>query len=186
MYILFEIPDTSVALLALIIFVAILTISFIIYVTTKDEKIEPISEDKRYDKEKKTELFENIKPETKEQQEAKDELERVFRQMSEDLEKDKPKSRIESFEREQEENAIISYHELLRQAEEKRKHPNMVKEDKKFHNSEIISPIFGIQKGPVYHGQIKEKSKYDDLKLEYQKEDASEFLNSLKEFRKNL
>lgn len=186
MYILFEITDKSFVLLSLIIFVAVLVIAFIIYITTKDDKIEPISEEERFDNEKPKEFFENIKPETKEQQEAKDELERVFKQMSEDIEKKEPKTIIDTFEKEQEATAVISYQELLRQAEEKRKHPNQNTEEKKFHNSEVISPIFGVQKTPEYHAQIKEKKQLENLDLAYEKESASDFLNSLKEFRKNL
>ena len=186
MYILFEITDKSSILLMLIIFVAVLSLAFIIYIMTKDDKIEPIDEEKRYDNEKPKEYFENIKPETKEQQEAKDELERVFRQMSEDLEKEKPKTVIDTFEQEQEENAVISYQELLRQAEEKRKHPNTNPEEKKFHNSENISPIFGIQKTPEYKAQIRENKPFEKLDFAYENENASDFLNSLKEFRNNL
>ncbi len=189
MYILFEIADKTIAIVALIFFVIFLVVGFIMYLSTKDPKVKPISEDERFDNENPKEFFENIKPETKEQQEAKNELERVFKQMSEDLEKNEPKQIIDNFEKEQEENAIISYQELLKQAEEKRKHPNMTDEketEKKFHNSEIISPIFGIQKEPVYKSDIKNNRNYEKLDFAYEKETAAEFLNSLKEFRKNL
>ena len=121
--------------------------------------------------------------ETLEQKQAKEELERVFNQMSKDLEnKNSAEDIVETFEKEQEDNAIISYKELLRQANikeepiaalEKEPAEEPIEDDKKFKNSDIISPIFGVQKEAKYEGRHSDESNRD-------------FLNSLKEFRKNL
>ena len=177
------------------------------------ENLEPESE----------EFFPDIKPVTKEQQEAKEELERVFNQMAVDLENQNKEERIiDDFEREQEENAIISYQELIAQSkkpqeilddevtvikdvdkpiekEETEKEINddflnldIDEEPKKFKNSEIISPIFGIQGSPNYvEPKVADREEprhaYDGSKPE--KEEVSEntkFLNSLKAFRENL
>ena len=91
----------------------------IFYIVTKDKKVMPISEDERFDRNEEI-VKEESKELTDEQKEAKAELERVFNMMSADLENstDEP-SIIDEFEREQEENAIISYQELIRQAKAK-------------------------------------------------------------------
>ena len=65
-------------------------------------------------------------------------------------------------------------------------------EPKKFKNSEIISPIFGIQGTPSYQKSTiiekpaPPKHAYDEMKAVYEQKDNNDFLNSLKEFRKNL
>ena len=120
---------------------------------------------------------------TEKQKKAKEELERVFNQMSSDLEKQEPtKDEIDEFERKQEENAIISYKQLMEEAKKlKEKADEYEQEADKvadmkiddaintyekhskinvseietskpqeayqgFKNSDIISPIYGIQK----------------------------------------
>lgn len=221
--------------------------------TLKNEDIEDDNDD---------DYFPEIKPTTKEGQEAKDELQRVFNQMANDLENNKEMT-IEQFEQEQEENAIISYKELMKQAEEKKLLKNMpektvvhdldiekpknksrykeeyeeiekdyepryrekpkyeklevkidmpkkkdleektieeskqmqleledIKEpEKKFKNSEIISPIFGIQGSPSYKKPIMkadENAKHAYNQRRRSSEENQEFLRSLKAFRNNL
>lgn len=227
MNILFEIADRDLMIIGAIL-VAILMVAFVIFrAVVRGSKVKPISEDERFDNDdmEEIEVEEVTKPElTDEQKEAKAELERVYAQMSADLEKQEEKDNIDEFEREQEENAIISYQELMAQAEklknqadqyeakvenqaDMRVHEamntykehtenNTIKEEKKeyhgFKNSEIISPIYGIQR------DIKEKSSpkpqnngiigraYEEINSTSENEQNLDFLNSLKEFRKNL
>ena len=236
MNILFEIADKDLIFIGLALVGVILFAIVIFYVLNKGNKVEPISEEERFDvdePEETPELFEHIKPITKEQQEAKNELERVFSQMSADLEAKAPAPEvIEEFEREQEENAIISYQELIKQAEAKKMQnieikeqepkektnqdvlanylhepapvkempvqmeldiePEPKEEPKKFRNSDIISPIFGVQSAPTYQNYQKApepeapRHAYEEIKVAYESENNTEFLNSLKEFRKNL
>lgn len=230
MNILFSLSDKDIMFIGLFGVGIILFGVIIFYVLSrgekKDDELEMIEEDSSKEEEVK-DLFEDIKPKTKEQQEAKEELERVFKQMSADLEeKNQAPKAIEQFEKEQEENAIISYQELIKQAEAKRNNPltdldelekvkekkevvetfekpkekvkkgKNVEEDKKektFRNSEIISPIFGVQ-SPKEYKESRLKKEYE--RKIYEDEDGSydiygetsnlEFLNSLKEFRSNL
>ena len=104
--------------------------------------------------------------------------------MEKDLEKGK-EGDIETFEREQEEKAIISYQELLKatgrlkelteektRKQEAQKIEEVIKEHeepKKFKNTEFISPVYGKE---APESVISRKNQ--------------EFLNSLKDFRKNL
>ncbi len=239
MNILLEIADRDIIIIALA-FLGLLILGVIIfYIVNKNNKIELISEEEELPQETPVEL-------TEEQKKAKEELERVFNQMSADLEAKNPKpDEIDEFERMQEENAIISYQELIRQAELKQKEKaNIVEETKqepkeekiietiqeeiretkeepienvqlqmdmldeleekpkKFKNSDIISPIFGIQspdtiatKKAEYKKKVEYKQKeekinakhaYDELKQDYEDENNVDFLNSLKEFRNNL
>ena len=232
MNILFEIADKDL-LFIILAFVGLLIFGTIIFfaITKKNKteqfKIEMPKQEHFNEKDKPSELFTNIKPETKEQEDAKNELERVFNQMARDLENEnKSKEAIEEFEREQEENAIISYQELIKQAEMKRlqqehmqeprtnafeeKEPNQAnifeemkameednlkeleknkkeirEEPKKFKNSEIISPIFGIQRpGEVTTKRDAPRHSNGEINIDYKEDD--DFLNSLKEFRNNL
>ncbi len=195
MNILLEISDKDIMFIGLFGVGIILFGVIIFYVLSRSEKKEDLLEIN--DEEEKEEYFEEIKPTTKEQQEAKDELEKVFKQMSEDLEeKEVSKKAVKEFEREQEENAIISYQELIKQAEAKRNHPltdlkdlEEIKEtpkepkkaEKTFKTSEIISPIFGTQKPEEYMKEHKKRRK--DL---YEDTTNLEFLKTLKDFRDNL
>ncbi|MBR3362301.1 MAG: hypothetical protein IKG40_00060 [Bacilli bacterium] len=199
MNILFEISDKDIMFIGLFGVGIILFGVIIFYVLSKSEKKEDDFPEEEFLEEEnpKQEYFEEIKPTTKEQQEAKDELEKVFKQMSEDLEeKEVPKKAVREFEREQEENAIISYQELIKQAEAKRnnpladlkeleeintKQPKINEEPKTFKNSEIISPIFGTQKPEEY---MEEKRKRE--KNLYENTTNLEFLKNLKDFRDNL
>ena len=233
MNILFEIADKDL-LFIILAFVGLLIFGTIIFfaITKKNKKENPFAENAKEEhfdkKDKPSELFTNIKPETKEQEDAKNELERVFNQMAKDLENEnKSREAIEEFEREQEENAIISYQELIKQAEMKRlqqehmqeprtnafeekapKQANIFEEmkameednikeleknkkevseePKKFKNSEIISPIFGVQKEGKYNTKVREIPKHSKEQINIDYDEDDDFLNSLKEFRNNL
>ena len=106
-------------------------------------------------------------------QPQKSSIEDVLRLMNADLEKQKYET-IDRYEEEQEENAVISYQELL----DRKMALNEEKPEKKeeafiprFSNSEFISPIFG------------RVDKKEETQIEMLDED---FLNNLKEFRSNL
>ena len=119
--------------------------------------------------EKKEEPVKEVQPEV---QEEKNSIEDVLKLMNADLEKQKYEN-IENYEEEQEENAVISYQELL----DRKMALNEEKEESKetlipkFSNSEFISPIFG---------RVEKK---EEQEIEILDED---FLNNLKEFRSNL
>ena len=229
MYLLFEIADSDLLFIFLAIVGLIILGIVIFYIVTKDKKVAPISENERFDKEDEI-IKEEPKELTEEQKQAKAELERVFNMMSADLENnnDEP-SVIDEFEREQEENAIISYQELIKQAKAKGqiKNEDFLEEEsmtkpiyetekpkydlyeeepinnevhaykvpvheekeevKKFKNSEFISPIFGIQGNSSSYPSVKkvEREKREN-KHEYETDENTQFLNSLKEFRENL
>ena len=234
MNILFEIADKDLMIIGIIL-VAILIVAMVIFkAAIRGNKVKPISEDERFDNEDNEEeikVEEVTKPKTEltdEQKEAKAELERVYEQMSADLGKQEEKQdNIDEFEREQEENAIISYQELMAQAEKLKEEANKYEahvednadmkvreamntykehtsketqkkqEDKPayhgFKNSEIISPIYGIQRDkPREKSSTKPQSNgiigraYEEINPESENEQNVDFLNSLKEFRKNL
>lgn len=218
MNILFEIADRDLILFGFILTTVIL-LGIIIFMIVNKGKIVLTEEIIEEPKLEKPEL-------TEEQKAAKAELERVFNQMSADLEAKNEAEPIETFEREQEENAIISYQELIKQVEQKQaikkeepkeivettkeiteeiiEEPKLEKikqmeleleEPKKFKNSDIISPIFGIQKGnnnqkkqneEVVEEPFVARHAYENIKKDYEDENNKDFLNSLKEFRKNL
>ncbi len=230
MNILFEIADRDLMIIGAI-FLAILLIAFIVFkVVTKANKVKPISEDERFDNEENIEdrikVTEVTQEETEEQKKAKEELERVYMQMSADLEKQESEpievkeDHIDEFERKQEENAIISYQELMAKAEQLKKEANKyethtesaadmkvkeamntyqkhtskkVSEKEAYHgfkNSDIISPIYGIQKekkdlSKTQSNDIISKA-YEEMNTKSENEKNIDFLNSLKEFRKNL
>ena len=185
MNILFEISDKDLIVFCLVLLV-IVTFGVIIFsIFVKDNKEE---------EEEEPEL-------TEEQIKAREELQRVFNQMSEDLENQTATPReIEDFEREQEENAIISYQELIKETENRNEPINTIEEEtideteKKFKNSDIISPIFGIQKEnnlnmpkeSINEDRVTARHAYEKMQANYEEENNRDFLNSLKEFRKNL
>lgn len=219
MNILLEIADRDLIIIALAALAVIILGIIIFYISNKNFKMKNIifeDDEEEIKKEKpKQEL-------TEEQKKAKAELQRVFDQMSADLESKNPRqTEIDAFEKEQEENAIISYQELMRQANTKEEPINSIikeekpqipvqleietleetEEPKKFKNSEIISPIFGIQgkdskpnveykkkEKPVIakHAYDEVKQNYEGIKQNYEEDNNRDFLNSLKEFRKNL
>lgn len=125
-------------------------------------------------------------------EEEKSDIKAVLEQMEKDLEKENDTNDIETFEREQEEKAIISYQELLKATgklkeivkekpmkEDTQKIMDTIKEEeeivkkpkepKKFHNTEFISPVYGKESPESVNARKNE-----------------EFLNSLKDFRNNL
>lgn len=226
MNILFEIADKDLMIIGGLL-VAILIVAFIIFkVALNGTKVKPISEDERYDSDDNLDEIkvEEVSEPDDSQKKAREELENLYRQMSADLEKQEEKhDNAYEFEKEQEESAIISYQELMAQAEKLKKqadkyesslednadmkvHDAMhtykkysenVKEASEnstyhgFKNSDIISPIYGIQKdnkkssskvqnNGIINGAYEEADSYNE------NEKNVDFLNSLKEFRKNL
>lgn len=236
MNILFEISDKTLIIIGVII-VLLIAIGIILFRVLTRKKIKPIEEEERYDAEPLEDDYGSLSIEeffeeereipkeelTEEQIEAKEELQRVFSKMSEDLNKEiTPKDVIDDFEKRQEEDAIISYQELVKRAGELKEdaynyehdselNANMSvsdimdsyskrektydKESKKFKNSDIISPIYGIQsnKDMIKLKKRKQNDKKSDIiskayKEEFDEEKTQnlEFLKSLREFRKNL
>ena len=223
MYLLFEIPDSVLIVIGIIIVLIIAIIAIVIKASSR--KVKPIDEDERYDSGEEFNTFdEEDKDRTEEQIKAKEELQKVFNQMNADLEKQKNEvSDIDDFEREQEENAIISYQELLAHAEKLKKEADeyekiaeekantkmgdainrkevrdkvTIEEKKKaFRSSEIVSPIYGIQSNKNMVRQKKSSNSkksgiigkaYEQERFEKEETQNLDFLNSLKEFRKNL
>ncbi|MBR2840494.1 MAG: hypothetical protein IKF01_01335 [Bacilli bacterium] len=236
MNILFEISDKLLIIIGLIV-ILLITIGVIVFKALNRKKIKPIEEDERYDIDVDDNFdslsiddFFNEEREipkeelTDEQIEAKEELQRVYEMMSEDLENDnEKKDEIDEFERRQEEDAIISYQELMKRADELKLEANNYEEvyeksadmsvedilnsyekdihvnrdysSKKFKNSEIVSPIYGVQsnKDMVRMKKRKPNVKKSDIISKAYEEDFDEektqnleFLKSLREFRKNL
>ena len=169
------------------------------------------------------------------------ELELLLQKMQEDIDV-KPEDVVKNFEQEQEDNAIISYQELVDNVksgkieivdddagdvnfvedlvpddepimaidtaiEEPKVTPQMVKdainsisndkvveETKKFKKSDVISPVFGrMDESEIEYPTIKKTDAtldlfntkdYNELSDEIKRQE--EFLNALKEFRKNL
>lgn len=241
MNILVEIPDKAIMIIGIIV-VLLIAIAVVIFKVVTRRKIKPIDEEERYDLEDEEDDYSSLSVEdffkdekeipeehlTEEQIEAKEELQRVFEQMSYDLENQKnDEDEIEQFEQQQEEDAIISYQELLAQAESLKKKAdryerkaeeiadtkvdsaikNYRKKEEKissrkveskmrggFKNSDIISPIYGVQgnKNMVKLKKKTSRKKSDIISKAYEKDFEEEktqnldFLNSLKEFRKNL
>ncbi len=210
MNILLEIADKDLVIIALTILAIIILGIIIFYIANRGVRVRDMFfEDEEIEEKPKAPL-------TEEQQKAKAELERVFKQMSADLENKSPRqTEIDAFEKEQEENAIISYQELMRQASKEKEPINdtieepkektqleisideeIEEEPKKFKNSEIISPIFGIQnKEKIQKPKVEYKKPekpviakhaYEEIKPKFKEETNRDFLNSLKEFRKNL
>ena len=174
--------------------------------------------------------------------EKTNELEALLQKMQQDIDM-KPEDVVKNFEQEQEDNAIISYQELVDNVktgkieivddeesdvnyvenlvpndepimataelpeDENRVTPEMVKEAietisndkvveevKKFKNSDVISPVFGrMDESEIEYPTIKKTDATLDLfntndynKLTDEIKRQEEFLNALKEFRKNL
>lgn len=172
--------------------------------------------------------FLSVDTKLEEAQDAKNgaSIEEVLKAMQVDLEKQKFAT-IDRYEEEQEENAVISYQELLnrkmalsneeipmKQVEEIEEEkasssyldelPNFKdivlepipdrNEERPFTNSEFVSPIFGRLSSNVDYPTVKKTSITEELiKTEVisaedtdKLNDNDEFLNTLKEFRRNL
>lgn len=232
-------------------------IGIIIYIIYKDKKVDQEEIDDLIEdivKAKPRAGVEEIKKETKEVEVNNNalNLEEMLNTMQHDLEQ-KEEKQIDIFEKEQEENAIISYKELKKAASkvdnyEKEQEENAIisykelnkktssesldekedllksiarkkitkiespreNKDKKFKNTEFISPIFGKMDEHIEYPKIKAYNRDDDLSLneyfgqdveEYYKEEREmlnveplknemkkndDFLKALKEFRNNL
>lgn len=156
-------------------------------------------------------------------------MEKLLSMMQKDLEVNTRTDAVEVFEKEQEENAIISYKELLTNKDGKTEidyispiekfsefeDEPLVDEDEviviedapkveervinnKFINSEFISPIFGRLENKNEYPSVKKELSQENIKqpipeksivVEALSEEIvknDEFLNALKEFRKNL
>lgn len=188
---------------------------------------EPIKEEIKIE-EKEKEEKQDLKLE-----ENKREVEEMLMKMQKDLEAT-PEDVVTNFENEQEENSIISYQELLKSVKEKKESeikvtPVKIEEDKieikefdnedtvrietikesdkKFKNTDFISPIFGKQDNKIKYPTVpklkreeKEEtiSLFDSLDIDYEEKIVDtkkleaeikkndDFLKALKEFRKNL
>lgn len=203
MYTLFEIPDKYLIIFGVSFLILLLIIVLITFILKKKKKVKPIEEEERFEEEVS---FKKIDELTDEQKKAREELERVFNQMNNDLQKEK-ENVVDSFEREQEENAIISYQELIKQVQSREE--NNVKEkvnipeeialekEKYLDALENIKPAIEERKpyagdktkfnaseiiSPIY-GRQEPKTKEE---TEEEKKQNEEFLNTLKEFRNNL
>ncbi len=130
---------------------------------------------------------------------SKTELDIILQKM-EEAEKEE---QTEMFEDEQEAKAIISYQELLekKQPIEQPVVDELVLEDegelemeeqKKFRNSDFISPVFGRvnksenEKQITVGKEVPQEIISDEIDLDVKLAEGEEFLKSLKEFRKNL
>jgi len=146
----------------------------------------------------------------------------IIEAMQKDLDS-KSEDAVELFEQEQEEKAIISYQELLNSKnkneesfekieklgipveedievieeiplEKTKATPVLATTEKKFTNSEFVSPVFGKMDRNV-NFKVEAEEDYDNFDLEKtlnieplteEIKKNNEFLNALKEFRKNL
>ena len=156
-----------------------------------------------------------------EQKEEKLDLDSVLSKMQENL--NKQEEITEKFEEEQEENSVISYKELMEnmnkedlqeeiekyEEEQEKSYQEITKEkvkefltkeekketdDKKFQNTDFISPVFGKMSAKVAYPTVKS---YDQKHKELEELKSfkhanvienknAEFLQNLKEFRNNL
>lgn len=202
------------------------------------EKIEPQREEEIEILQPKEEVakIEEKEVEQKLENTSSLEIERLLARMKEDLKNEE--SNPERFEREQEEQAIISYEELVRAVKnqenmdidsqtpisnrelekqvEKMRQQEKIEEEKKsgFHTSQFISPVYGVQKEKKQIPDLKKElnqfqhefqfdmeniNKPEDKEPEFSQIEEHvdtntsdevnknlEFLDSLKEFRKNL
>lgn len=202
------------------------------------EKIEPKHEEEIEVLQPQEEItkIETKEPEQKLENTSSLEIERLLARMKEDLKNEE--SNPERFEREQEEQAIISYEELVQAVKnqenmdidsqtpisnrelekqiEKMKQHEKEQEEKKsgFHTSQFISPVYGVQKEKKQVPDLKKEFNQFQHEFQFDIEDMNkpekresefskieehvdtntsdevnknvEFLDSLKEFRKNL
>lgn len=191
---------------------------------------EPVLDDLLNDeKQEDEEMVEELDNKVEEQQDEKNRstIEEVLKAMNEDLENQKYET-IDKYEEDQEENAVISYQELvarkmaLADDEQEEKHIEEVitktsyiededgvtpvsfqkielsepeeapqKSSLKFSNSEFISPVFGRLENTMEYPTLKktvETTTFTETKVGEDDflEETDEFLNTLKEFRKNL
>lgn len=192
---------------------------------------EPILDELLDDKEEQVEVEEektqlpNEHLEEEQDEKNRSTIEEVLKAMNQDIENQKYET-IDKYEEEQEENAVISYQELVARkmaltedVEDKAVEETLTKtsyiEDEegvtpvsfekvqisskpvienagnKFSNSEFISPVFGRLESTMEYPTLKktvETEVYTETKVKDEElpEETDEFLNTLKEFRKNL
>ena len=196
----------------MVIIMCLLTIAFILlkFWSMRKEEKEEIVVHKIQDNKPKNESISQSKLESEPEEEISSELEAVLKQMQESLDQEKDVTQM--FEEEQEEKAIISYQELVRAnlkqeiKEETRKEefdiPKIeedipildTKEEKKFKQTDFISPIYGTMDVRSIPRKTKiEEAKDFDIEealnlngISEEKKKNAEFLKSLKEFRSNL
>lgn len=177
------------------------------------------------DEKEEPEAIEINEKEQQQDEKNRSSIEEVLKAMNEDLEKQKYET-IDRYEEEQEENAVISYQELvarkmaLNEEKEEKKtvnetltrtsyidsdegitpvsfekievnQPNAEASNNKFSNSEFISPVFGRLESTMEYPTLKktvETETYTETKVNDEElpQETDEFLNTLKEFRKNL
>lgn len=155
-----------------------------------NELLNSVKEEKNIDKVDEEVLVDDLIEDQVEVQENKksSSIEDVLRLMNADLEKQKYEN-IDKYEEEQEENAVISYQELLDRKmalnneykeEVKKVEENIEEKPKttKFSNSEFISPIFGRVNKTNNNEEIIKDTEEDN--------NDDDFLNNLKQFRNNL
>lgn len=137
---------------------------------------------------------EQIQEEIEVMDEVADEIESIKKNIEQNL--DNTSINLNKWEQEQEENAIISYDELVKRAGAKKivykEEPK--KEEKKitkiYKPTEIVSPVYGVQqKIKEIDEKIEsynniEKLRIDESEEEYKKD--IDFLNSLKQIRSEL
>jgi len=207
MYVLFEIQDKYIIMFGVVLVLALAVAGVIIYIYNKKNRVKPIAENERFEE---VSEIEEVKPTelTEEQKKAREELEKVFNQMNADLQKE-PEKVVDTFEREQEENAIISYQELMRQAntkeepinsiikEEKPKTPVQLEietleeteEPKKFKNSEVISPVFGVYKRvdePKTYTNASYERNMSKREIDHEIRKTEDFLTELRSLKNKL
>lgn len=218
--------------LFLSILVGILLINFgcIIYLIIREKK-----EDKKeiYDILNQPEVKNELLEEKQDQklEENKREVEEMLIKIQKDLEAT-PEDVVTNFENEQEEKSIISYQELLKSVREKKEIDSkvtpvkiednkieidefdnedtiiiepIIDSNKKFKNTEFISPIFGRQDNKMKYPTVPKLNREDDKialfdsldidyhekivdtkKLDEEIRKNDEFLKALKDFRKKL
>lgn len=173
----------------------------IIFLVTKKNKNQTVLESP--DEIKVTKITEEVsKPETASA------LDEIIETMKKDMNSEE-KDPVELFEQEQEEKAIISYQELVNTKKNKEEvnkvepkeekiisTPKLVTtEESKFTTTEFVSPVFGkldktnptsieIKEEIIDAHELEKTLNIEPLADEIKKN--NEFLNALKEFRKNL
>ncbi|MDD3187748.1 MAG: hypothetical protein PHD02_04710 [Bacilli bacterium] len=189
--------DNKVLILAIVIFIfGLILLGYLItsiLVQKKDRKIVEKVEAENKPKIEETKV---------------NELEHVLDKMQETIDKKADDDTVSDFENSQEENAVISYQELLQAA--KKDFPQMtsydnkeestveiieevnnvsetlepevleVEEPKKFRSSVFISPIYGVKDDKTVVNEIRQEPKATE------KEENEQFLDDLKTFRNNL
>lgn len=189
---------TELIILICLCVINVICIAFIVFLSLKNKNKSVL--------EKATEI-----KVTKVNEEETSSLDEIMEAMQQDIDSEKEDA-VELFEQEQEDKAIISYQELVKVKKKTEKPETIEKTEKKeetknkalpklvtteknkFTNSEFVSPVFGkmenssnleIDSKEVFDAHELEKTlNIEPLSDEIKKN--NEFLNALKEFRKNL